>query len=415
MPQSPSAGLRRLFGFVLASSGLLALAAAPEEVRFDAAFEGGSIGTIERTGEGAYRLRVRGQQDEHGRNRQASWYFFRVDGAKGRDLSLVLADFVGEYNGKPGACPMGPEIVPVVSDDGEHWRPAPDVTWDDRAKEATLRVRPEGDSLWVAHQTPYTTTRRDALLDRVGRRAEARVEVIGRSARGRALHLVTVTDEAIPDRDKGAVWLMARQHAWESGTSFVMEGALLWATSDDPAARASRRRVVFTFVPMVDPDGSASGGVRFNAHGFDVNRHWDEVDLRRKVFLERMPEIWHVKKALVAHLDSGRRVDLMLNLHNTETAEYLSTMADDAGIRALVGGVSGRLTREAGFRPSQGPTFGVAPDGTANVLHAERGVPIVLMEQRIGRDPITGRPPSAEDRLAFGAKLARIMAEAVRP
>ena len=49
------------------------------------------------------------------------------------------------------------------------------------------------------------------------------------------------------------------------------------------------------------------------------------------------------------------------------------------------------------------------------MLHAERGLPVVLMEQRIARDPATGRAPTADDRLAFGAKLIRIMGEAYGP
>jgi hypothetical protein len=40
---------------------------------------------------------------------------------------------------------------------------------------------------------------------------------------------------------------------------------------------------------------------------------------------------------------------------------------------------------------------------------------ILLMEQRVARDPKTGRPPTVDDRLAFGAALIRIMAESVRP
>ena len=221
-----------------------------------------------------------------------------MDGVRGRDLALTLTDFVGEYNGKPGACPMGPDIVPVFSEDGEHWRGVPEVTWDDRAKEATIRLRPERDTVWIAHQPPYTPRRLARLLEQVDRCDDARIEVIGKTVRGRDLHLVTVTDADVPDRDKVTVWLQARQHAWESGTSFVMEGALRFVTSDDPDARSLRRRVVFKFTPMVDPDGCAAGQVRFNANGYDVNRHWDEVDLRRKRFLTLMPEIWYVKKAI---------------------------------------------------------------------------------------------------------------------
>ena len=170
-----------------------------------------------------------------------------------------MTDFLGEYNGKPGACPMGPGILPVASDDGEHWRPISEVTWDGRAKEATIRIRPDHDVIWIAHQPPYTTSRLTRLLKDVDGCEDARIEVIGKSAQGRDLHLITVTAPDVDDRDKVTVWLQARQHAWESGTSYVMEGALRFITSDDPKARDLRRRAVFVFTPMVDPDGSRHG------------------------------------------------------------------------------------------------------------------------------------------------------------
>jgi hypothetical protein len=309
---------------------------------------------------------------------------------------------------------MGPDIVPVISDDDEHWRPIPGVSWDDRAQQATLRLSTgEHDPVWIAHQPPYTPRRLARLLEQVDRCADARIEVIGKSAQGRDLHLITVTAADVDDRDKVTVWLQARQHAWESATSYVMEGALHFVISDDPTARALRRRVVFAFTPMVDPDGCATGQVRFNANGYDVNRHWDEVDLRQKHSLIQMPEIWYVKKAICGHVDSGRKIHLMINLHNTETSEYLSTMASDEASRAVVGRLSDRLVRETTFRPSHGPVLGAGRDGSANVLHAEKGILILLMEQRIAQDPRTGRPPTVYDRLHFGAQLIRIMAESV--
>lgn len=399
---------RLSFGPIVA---LVAVAMGAGPIRFDTNFEGGSLGLIEPVGEASFRCHVRGQQDGRGHNRQASWYFFRMEGVRGRALTITLTDFVGEYNDKPGACAMGPDIVPVWSEDGERWRPVTSMAWDDRTREATLRLTPEADTIWIAHQPPYTPRRLARLLEDLDRSVCVRIEAIGKTARGRDLHLVTITDPEAPGRDKRCVWLQARQHAWESGTSYVMEGALQAAASDEPAARELRRKVVFRFTPMVDPDGCAAGEVRFNARGYDVNRHWDEVDLGDKRSLARMPEIWYVKKAIYDVVNSGKKIDLLLNLHNTETNEYLQTMADDPATRRLVGSLSDRLIREAGFRPSRGPEFAARRDGTANTLHAERGIPVVLMEQRIARDPETGRPPTVEGRLEFGARLIRIMGE----
>src|SRR5439155_6243653 len=226
-------------------------------------------------------------------------------------------------------------------------------------------------------------------------------------------HLVTVTNFERWDDQKKTIWLQARQHAWEAGTSYVMEGALRFITSDEPKARELRDRVVFKFTPMMDPDGCASGKVRFNANGYDVNRHWDEVDLRRKQFLERMPEIWYVKKAILGYIDSGRRIDLMLNLHNTETSEYIDTQAEDEPTQKLMRQFFNVLVEKTSFDPSQKFRISNEPRDTTNSLWTERTVPVLLMEQRIGTSRKLGRRPTVEDRLVFGKQLITVMAETV--
>lgn len=378
-------------------------------------FEGGAIGKIEKLGDSQFRCHVEGQHDEHGRNRQANWYYFRMDGVQGRGVELTLTDFIGEYNNKPGACAMNAETIPVFSYDDEHWQHFPAMDWDDQKKEATLRFGSEQNRIWIAHAPPYTHSRLLRLLEQLNQAAPVRVEAIGKTVQGRDLHLVTVTDFDTPDHGKKTVWLQARQHAWETGTSYVMEGALRFIASPDPRARELRNKVVFKFTPMMDPDGCASGKVRFNANGYDVNRHWDEVDLRRKEFLERMPEIWYVKKTILGWVDSGRKIDLMLNLHNTETSEYLDTQADDDPTLKIMQRFFDALVAKTTFDPSQKLRVNHNPGNTTNYLWNERKIPVLLMEQRIGTSQKLGRRPTVEDRLGFGEQLINVMAETVWP
>lgn len=373
-------------------------------------FEGGSVGKIEKIGDTQFRLHVEGQCDERGRNRQASWYYFRMDNVAGRDLVLTLTDFVGEYNDKPGACPMSAQTIPVFSYDGKTWRHFSAMDWDDKVKEATLKIRPESNTLWVAHIAPYTHSDLLRLLDELGRSPHARVAVIGKTVQGRDLHLVTVTDSSVPDDAKKVVWLQARQHAWETGTSYVMEGALGFVTSDDARACELRRRVVFKFTPMMDPDGCVNGGVRFNVNGYDVNRHWPEVDLRDPEKLRLMPEIWHVKKAIFAQQDS-RRIDVMINMHNEESGEWMGTFAEDEPTLAMMRRLFDNLAQKTTFDPSRPLNFGKVPSDTTNSLYADRKVPVLLMEQRITTGKKLGHQPTVEDRLAFGRQLITVMAE----
>lgn len=402
----------RCWGGVLLFAALTAAAQVRPPVTFNQAFEGASLGKIEKLDDTTFRLHVEGQHDERGRNRQTTWFYFRMDHVAGRELTLTFTDWVGEYNDKPGACPMGPTLRPVFSYDGETWRHFESLEWDAEKKESTLKFKPERDTVWLAHIPPYPHSRLLKLLGELDRSPHARVEVIGKTALGRDLHLVTVTDFAQPDAAKKVVWLQARQHAWEAGTSHVMEGALRFVTSDEPAARALRGKVIFKFTPMMDPDGCALGKVRFNAHGWDVNRHWDQVDLRDPQWLRLMPEIWHVKKAILA-AHAEKPIDLMVNMHNTETAEYLDTMVDDEAGQARLQRLFAALVAETSFDPSRKLGIVLTPGNTTNVLWKERRVPVALMEQRVGPSAKLGRLPTVADRLAFGRQLITRMAETV--
>jgi hypothetical protein len=396
---------------IVLTLALLASSTAAEIV-INRNFEGASLGTVEKLGDAQFRLHVAGQYDERGRNRQASWIYFRMDHVAGRDLTLTFTDYVGEYNDKPGACAMTANTIPVFSDDGRTWRHFPAMDWDATAKEATVRIHPEQDTLWIAHIPPYTHGDLLHLLAEIDRSPHARVEIIGKTVQGRDLHLVTVTDFTVPDDAKKVVWLQARQHAWEAGTSQVLEGALRFVTSDDEKARELRRRVIFKFTPMMDPDGCANGGVRFNANGYDVNRHWDEVDLRDKEKLRLMPEIWYVKRAIYAQMDSGHPIDLMVNMHDEEEGEYLATMADDEAVLKTANKLFDNLSAKSTFDPSRKLSAGPAGSST-NCLWKEKRVPVLLMEQRISAGQKFGHAPTVEDRLAFGRDLIRVMAETV--
>lgn len=396
---------------LLAAAVLATQFARAEPITFNTNFEGGSLGKVEVLGDTRFRCHVEGQQDARGRNRQATWFFFRIDNARGHELELTLTDFVGEYNGRP-ATPAFAEMAPVFSYDGEQWTHFATAAWDDAAKEITVRFSPERDSIFIAHIAPYTHSRLLALLAEIDRRDCALIEVFGNSALGRDLHLVTVTDTTVPDEKKRCVWLQARQHAWEAGTSWVMEGALRFITSDAPEARTLREKVVFKFTPMIDPDGCARGKVRFNANGFDVNRHWHEVRLDSKADLRRMPEIWYSKKAILAAM-RAKPIDLLINMHNTETAEYLSSLIDAEPSAGRLARLFERLKAQTTFDPSRDTTTGEPTRGTTNDLWLEASVPVVLMEQRIGPSQKLGRRPTVEDRLLFGKQLVTQLAEAV--
>ena len=228
--------------------------------------------------------------------------------------------------------------------------------------------------------------------------------------------LLTVTNPGFPDEKKKVIWLMARQHSWETGTSWVAEGALRFLLSSDPQAVRLRDNFVFKIFPMADPDGVARGGVRFNANGYDLNRNWDAIDPKL------MPEIAAQRKAILDWVDSGRRIDFFLTLHNTESEDYVQGPLSAGGpaVRELAERFWKLLNETTAFHSPKGPrdssqTTTPGMKGRMMIiqaLHDERQVPAFLMELMVERSPKLGRPPMIEDRLEFGAALVRIMSTA---
>ena len=82
-------------------------------------FEGGSIGRIEQVAPNHFRCGVRGEVDQDQRNRQASWYYFRIDGAAGYRLSLQVLDGKLGADGQISAGADGRIKLRVIALSGE--------------------------------------------------------------------------------------------------------------------------------------------------------------------------------------------------------------------------------------------------------------------------------------------------------
>ena len=361
-------------------------------------FEGGSAGWVEPVGDAHVRVGALGQKDQDGRNRQANWYYFRVDGARpGQAVTIDLVDLPGEYNYQPNRGAVNAETPAVWSEDGTNWRHVDDFTYDAGEPKMTLRITPRGRRFWVAHTPPYTNRHLEGLWKDA--RREFRRTEIGRSVEGRPLWLWTAGTGA------KTIWLMFRQHSWETGSSWVGEGAVRELLRNP----ALRNAYTWKILPMADPDGVARGGVRFNRHGFDLNRNWDVNGVAK------MPEITAQRQAILAAGGGA----LFLSLHNTETAEYLEgPPVQDAAVRELAGRFYEALVSRSSFAATRPLSFaGPVAAGRMTVIHGltrERAWPAFLMEQRISAQPKYGRRPLVADRLRFGGELVQVMSEVLQ-
>lgn len=95
-----------------------------------------------------------------------------------------------------------------------------------------------------------------------------------RSRGGREVPLLRVAAGPLPVERRPSVWVQARQHAWESGSSWVARGFGDWLLGDAEAARRLRERAEILIVPIMDVDNAATGNGGKDAVPHDHNRDW---------------------------------------------------------------------------------------------------------------------------------------------
>jgi murein tripeptide amidase MpaA len=383
-------------------------------IAVSSAFEGGSVGKVEQVSPTHLRCAVQGQSDQDHRNRQANWYYFELTNLPHDSITIDLVELAGEYNYNAPAYAVNQQTRPVYSYDNQHWRHFEDseVSWDEKDSHLTLRFTPEKEHVWIAHVPPYTNRNLAALLDSFRGSPYLETRMVGRTVEGRGIPLLSITDPKVPSSGKKVIWLMFRQHAWETGSSWACDGAVRFLLGNDERARRIRGQFIYQIFPLPDPDGVATGGVRFNKNGYDLNRNWDAIDPRT------MPEIAAEHKAILDWVDSGRRLDLFLSLHNTETSEYLQA---PAAYRELGERVFELLKKTTTFNPTV-PLREAAATTTpgkpgrmevAQGLFHDRKLPAMLMEQMVDFNSKLGRCPEEDDRQKFGVGLVQALAAAL--
>src|SRR5690242_14458524 len=141
-------------------------------------FEGGSLGRIEKLSETHFRLGAKGEKDQNGRNRQANWYYFRVDNAGAKPLTLDIVDLPGEYNYRANQGAITKDTPPVISYDRRTWHHIDNFTYDPAEPKLSLHLTPTGERFWIAHVPPYTAENLDRLRKDAASHAEFRQEKI---------------------------------------------------------------------------------------------------------------------------------------------------------------------------------------------------------------------------------------------
>lgn len=281
--------------------------AARAQVRFDADFEGGSLGLVQcldsatlivAPGDTATHLSflVRGRFDpdnpvDTDLAANANWYCFRMTGVKGKRIYLTMPD-----NGVARSS---------YSYDGKAWAHLPLA----ESERHRIGKRFTRDTVYIALYTPYTYSYFQERIAAWSARPDVTLDTIGFSHEGRPLQLLHITDPSVPAAQKIRIWVHGRQHPSESPASYLVDGLVDYLTADTPEARALRQQIDAYVLPFANPDGVAHGLSRSNILG--VNQ---EINFARSAD-STVVEVQAIKRTL-ERLTAERPFDLAINSHS---------------------------------------------------------------------------------------------------
>lgn len=149
------------------------------------------------------------------------------------------------------------------------------------------------------------------------------VDSIGRSVSGRPLWELTITDPGASSTPRRRVYIHARTHPNEVQITWVTNEIIRYLLSEEPYAQTLRERLVFTIVPMYNPDGVELGYNRENANGVDLERGWDKTPME--------PEVAALKKRFIELMASEMPIQVALNMHSAVRCERYFVYHDESG------------------------------------------------------------------------------------
>jgi hypothetical protein len=226
----------------------------------------------------------------------ACWWYFKVKGIRqGETLTVDV-----------GEAPWATPDRAAFSLDQREWRQTePGVR---HGKRIVYRQQVDATEAWFAWGPPFTPTDAEDLVRWAATQspaAEAFHLCVTRA--GRPVPALKVSASKNRKEKTRGIWVLARQHAWESGSSWVCRGFVEWLVSDDPRAKSLREKSLVYVVPVMDVDSVAIGAGGKNRDPYDHNRDWSDEPHWRSVAAA-------VKE--IESMDTAGRFDLFVDLHN---------------------------------------------------------------------------------------------------
>lgn len=240
------------------------------------------------------------------------WWFFRLDGV---DTNKPVVVDVVAYQGtvqtdNPGrttklAANWSLPDQAAISMDGTNWEQT--AIGKRQGNHIVYNINSTSATFWLAWGPPFALKNAERLVQEIcGLSPYAKSFVLAHTRGGRPVPAVRISEPGT-NTQRFSIWIQARQHAWECGSSWVARGFVEWLVSKDPAAESLRRKADIVVIPIMDVDSveQGQGGKRAIPH--DQNMDWGRAPY--------FPEVAAGMDQL-STLAKADRLDLFLDLHN---------------------------------------------------------------------------------------------------
>ena len=241
------------------------------------------------------------------------WWFIAVTGIKPGEV--ISIDLAGDRFAQADQA--------TFSTDGQTWQHT--APGEKHGSRIVYQQRIDADRAWFSWGPPLTGDDAAELIRNCAAKCPgAELRELCRSRNNRPvweLRLAPATDSpkaddsapstVVPHRPCG-VFITARQHAWESGGSWVCRGLMEWLVSDDPTATELRSKAIFEIVPVMDVDNVAIGAGGKEEQPQDHNRDWTDHPYH--------PAVAAVQRE-ITRLNAAGQFDLFIDLHNPSPTE----------------------------------------------------------------------------------------------
>lgn len=236
------------------------------------------------------------------------WWYFQITGlSTGSPVSVTVSANATPF--RAGRVLNSSWLLPdsaSISTDNIHWQHTPQAKVE--SGRAVYQFEATSETMWVAWGPPFLPSHAESLLNRIAKlNPDSVVFELARTRSNRPVHAIRFGAQSDDSGKRPAVWIQARQHAWESGSSWVAQGFLEWVASDDPGAIDLRNKAIICVVPIMDVDNVANGMGGKDAAPRDHNRDWDDDPI--------YPEVRAAQEA-IKKLNENHRFDLFVDLHN---------------------------------------------------------------------------------------------------